>query len=79
MSGFAGGRAQGRPAARDTSGFDDDEAQRGSGSVNRGRGPTCDSGEGCTRDALQVGEVRTRFEPKKKPRCGRAFSPARTR
>ena len=26
------------PAARDTSGFDDDEAQRGSGSVNRGQG-----------------------------------------
>ena len=59
---------QGRQAARDTSGFDDDEAQRGSGSVNRGNeGPACDSGEGCTRDALQVGEVRTRFEPKKKP------------
>jgi hypothetical protein len=42
VSGFAGGRAQGRPAARDTSGFDDDEAQRGSGSVNRGRGADVD-------------------------------------
>ena len=34
--------AQARPAARDTSGFDDDEAQHGSGSVNRGRGADVD-------------------------------------
>ena len=33
--------AQARPAARDTSGFDD-EAQHGSGSVNRGRGADVD-------------------------------------
>ena len=37
MSGFAGGRAQGSPAARDTSGFDDNEPQRARGSISEGK------------------------------------------